>query len=190
MFTALKPLNIKWQGAASCRLANDDELLALAAESGCFMLSIGFESISKGNLKNAHKRANDPDQYARLIEKIHSYGIMVFGLFMFGFDGDQPTIFDETLDFAMESKIDMCGFSIVTPYPGTLTFFEMQKDERITSYNWDKYDQGYIVYKPIGMSPDDLWLKHKGMYEQFYSLKSVVKRFPYSGRRHGDNGPS
>lgn len=183
LFTALKPLNIKWQGAASCRLVDDDELLSRAAESGCFMLSIGFESISKGNLMNAHKRANDPEKYARLIEKIHSYGIMVFGLFMFGFDGDHPAIFDETLNFTLESKIDMCGFSIVTPYPGTITFFEMQKDERITSYNWDKYDQGYIVYKPIGISSDDLWMKHKGMYEQFYSLKSMAKRFPYSGRR-------
>jgi len=83
----------------------------------------------------------------------------------------------------MESKIDMCGFSIITPYPGTIIFFEMQNNERITSYNWDKYDQGYIVYKPIGMSPDDLWTKHKGMYEQFYSLKSIAKRFPYFGSR-------
>ena len=113
LFTALKPLNVKWQGAASCRLANDDELLDLAAESGCFMLSIGFESISKGNLKNAHKRANDPDQYARLIEKIHSRGIMVFGLFMFGFDGDEPSIFDETLKIHPWNPRSICVDSLL-----------------------------------------------------------------------------
>ena len=37
--------------------------------------------------------------------------------------------------------------------------------------------------EPIGISSDDLWMKHKGMYEQFYSLKSMAKRFPYFGRR-------
>ena len=179
LLTALKPLNVKWQGAVSCRLANEDDLLKLAAESGCFMVSIGFESISKNSLKDVHKHANDPEKYAKLIEKIHSYGIMVFGLFIFGLDNDEPDIFDETLKFAIESKIDMCGFSIVTPYPGTITFFQMQKENRITSYDWDKYDQGFIVYKPRSISPDDLWKKHKGIYEKFYSLGSIAKRFPY-----------
>jgi radical SAM superfamily enzyme YgiQ (UPF0313 family) len=183
LLKALIPLNIKWQGAVSCRYAQDDELLELAAKSGCFMLSIGFESISKKNLKGVNKNANNPDTYARLIEKIHSYGIMVFGLFMFGFDGDSPTAFNDTLKFTIDNKIDMCGFSIVTPYPGTLLFFEMQKENRITSYNWDKYDQGFIVYKPRGISTEDLWAKNKMMYENYYSAKSILKRFPFFQKR-------
>lgn len=183
LLTALIPLNIRWQGAISCRYAQDDELLELAARSGCFMLSIGFETTSKKNLQAAHKCANDPDDYARLIEKIHQHGIMVFGLFMFGFDGDSPTAFNDTQKFAVDNRIDMCAFSIVTPYPGTLLFFEMQKENRITSYNWDKYDQGFIVYKPRGISAEDLWSKHQMMYEKFYSMKSIAKRFPYFQRR-------
>lgn len=183
LLSALIPLNIKWQGAVSCRYAQDDELLELAARSGCFMLSIGFESISKRNLKGVHKHANNPDSYARLIEKIHRHGIMVFGLFMFGFDGDSPTAFTDTLKFAIDNKIDMCGFSILTPYPGTLLFFEMQKENRITSYNWDKYDQGFIVYEPNGISADDLWAGHKMMYERYYSFNSILKRFPYFQNR-------
>lgn len=183
LLTALIPLKIKWQGAISCRYAQDDELLELAARSGCFMLSIGFETTSKRNLQAAHKCANDPDSYARLIEKIHQHGIMVFGLFMFGFDSDSPPEFADTLNFAVDNKLDMCGFSIVTPYPGTLLFFEMQKANRITSYNWDKYDQGFIVYKPQGISAEELWAQHQRMYEKFYSFKSIAKRFPYFQRR-------
>ena len=52
------------------------------------MLSIGFESISRDTLKSVHKHVNRPETFAALVEKVHSYGIMVFGLFMFGFDGD------------------------------------------------------------------------------------------------------
>jgi radical SAM superfamily enzyme YgiQ (UPF0313 family) len=74
-------------------------MLELAAESGCTMLSIGFESISRATLKSVHKHVNRPETFAALVEKVHSYGIMVFGLFMFGFDGDDRSVFDETVNF-------------------------------------------------------------------------------------------
>jgi radical SAM superfamily enzyme YgiQ (UPF0313 family) len=183
LLTAFKPLDIKWQGAVSCRLAQDEELLELAARSGCNMLSIGFESISRTNLKSAHKMANDPDTYARLIEKIHSYGIMVFGLFMFGFDHDTEDSFSETLKFAIDNKIDACGFSVVTPYPGTILFYRMLQEKRITSFDWDKYDQGYIVYESRGLPPEKLWQGHQMVYRNFYSYRSILKRYPYFQKR-------
>ena len=93
---ALRGRGIRWQAAATSKLAQKDEMLELAAESGCYMLSIGFESISRDTLKRVHKYVNRPEQFAALVEKIHSYGIMVFGLFMFGFGGDDETVFDET----------------------------------------------------------------------------------------------
>jgi radical SAM superfamily enzyme YgiQ (UPF0313 family) len=82
---AFKGRGLKWQAAVNSRDANDERLLELAAESGCFMLSIGFESISKTTLRNVHKCQNDPDSYYELVEKLHWYGIMVLGLFMLGF---------------------------------------------------------------------------------------------------------
>ncbi|MFA5812796.1 MAG: radical SAM protein [bacterium] len=183
LLTALRPLDIKWQGAVSCRLAHDEQLLELAAKSGCNMLSIGFESISRKNLKSAHKMGNNPDTYARLIEKIHSYGIMVFGLFIFGFDSDDEDSFPETLKFAIDNKIDACGFSVMTPYPGTMLFYRMLQEKRITSFDWDKYDQGYIVYKSNGLSPEALWQGHQEAYRNFYSYKSMLKRYPYFSKR-------
>ncbi len=183
LLTALRPLNIKWQGAVSCRLAHDEELLELAAESGCNMLSIGFESISRKNLKSAHKMGNNPDTYARLIEKIHSYGMMVFGLFIFGFDSDDEDSFPETIKFAIDNKIDACGFSVMTPYPGTILFYRMLQEKRITSFDWDKYDQGFIVYESRGLPPEKLWEGHQAAYRNFYSYKSMLKRYPYLGKR-------
>ncbi|MGA2519103.1 MAG: radical SAM protein [Thermodesulfobacteriota bacterium] len=183
LLTALKPLNKNWQGAVSCRHAQDEELLELAAESGCNMLSIGFESISRGSLRSVHKLVNNPDTYAELIDKMHGYGMMVFGLFMFGFDNDSEESFVETLRFAIDHKIDMCGFSIVTPYPGTLLFFEMMEEKRITSYNWDKYDQGAIVYQTRGIPAESLWKGHSMMYERFYSTGSMLRRFPFFKKR-------
>ena len=60
---------------------------------------------------------NRPESFAALVEKIHSYGIMVFGLFMFGFDGDDRSVFEETVRFNRENNYDACAYSVLTPYP-------------------------------------------------------------------------
>ena len=158
-------------------------MLELAAESGCTMLSIGFESISRPTLTSVHKHVNRPETFAALVEKVHSYGIMVFGLFMFGFDGDDPSVFEETARFNIEADYDACAYSVLTPYPGTLTWYEMKKANRIVSFDWEKYDQANVVYRPARMTGDELRLGQNTAYETFYSLPSMARRFPVRGGR-------
>jgi radical SAM superfamily enzyme YgiQ (UPF0313 family) len=181
---ALKGRGFQWQPGVTSKLAQDDRMLELAAESGCTMLSIGFESISRSTLKSVHKHVNRPETFAALVEKVHSYGIIVFGLFMFGFDGDDLSVFEETGRFNRESDYDACAYSVLTPYPGTLTWYEMKKANRIVSFDWEKYDQSHVVYRPAQMSGDDLRLGQSQTYRTFYSLPSIASRFPVRGRRH------
>ncbi len=176
---ALKGKGIRWQAGVTSRLALSDELLELAAESGCYMLSIGFESISRNTLKSVHKYVNQPETFLELVQKIHSYGINVFGLFMFGFDSDDDSVFDETVKFNIDANYDVCAYSVLTPYPGTLTWYNMQKENQIVSYDWDKYDQGYIVYKPKQMTAQTLREGHVRAYKTMYSWNSILKRFPW-----------
>ncbi len=181
---ALKGRGLTWQAGVTSKLAQDDRLLELAAKSGCTMLSIGFESISRETLKSVHKHVNRPETFAALVEKVHSYGIMVFGLFMFGFDGDDPSVFGDTVSFNIGAKYDACAYSALTPYPGTLTWYEMKKANRIVSYDWTMYDQGHVVYRPARMEPDELRIGLGRAYEGFYSLPSIARRFPLRGTRH------
>jgi radical SAM superfamily enzyme YgiQ (UPF0313 family) len=181
---ALKGRGIQWQAGVTSKLAQDDRMLELAAESGCTMLSIGFESISRATLKSVHKHVNRPETFAALVDKLHSYGIMVFGLFMYGFDGDDISVFDETVNFNVNTKYDACAYSVLTPYPGTLTWYEMKKANRIVSFDWEKYDQGHVVFRPAQMSGDELRRGESRAYETFYSLASIASRFPTRGPRH------
>jgi radical SAM superfamily enzyme YgiQ (UPF0313 family) len=181
---ALKGRGIQWQAGVTSKLAQDDRMLELAARSGCTMLSIGFESISRATLKSVHKHVNRPETFAALVDKLHSYGIMVFGLFMYGFDGDDISVFDETVNFNINTKYDACAYSVLTPYPGTLTWYEMKKANRIVSFDWEKYDQGHVVFRPAQMSGDELRLGQSRTYETFYSLPSIARRFPTRGSRH------
>jgi radical SAM superfamily enzyme YgiQ (UPF0313 family) len=181
---ALKGRNIRWQAGVTSKLAQDDRMLELAAESGCTMLSIGFESISRATLKSVHKNVNRPENFAALVDKVHSYGIMVFGLFMFGFDGDDESVFQETVDFNIAAKYDACAYSTLTPYPGTLTWYEMKRANRIISFDWSMYDQGQVVYRPAQMSAEALRNGGTGAYRRFYSAASIAGRFPLRGPRH------
>jgi len=180
---ALKGRGIKWQAGVTSKLAQDDRMLELAAESGCTMLSIGFESISRSTLRSVHKHVNRPESFAALVDKVHSYGIIVFGLFMFGFDGDDNSVFDETVDFNVASGYDACAFSVLTPYPGTLTWYEMKRANRIASFDWTMYDQGHVVYRPAQMEPDELRIGQERAYHRFYSASSIAKRYPLFGPR-------
>ena len=181
---ALKGRGVHWQAGVTSKLAQDDRMLELAAESGCTLLSIGFESISRKTLESVHKHVNRPETFAALVEKVHSYGIMVFGLFMFGFDGDDPSVFEETARFNIGANYDACAYSVLTPYPGTLTWYEMKKANRIVSFDWSKYDQGNVVYRPAGMSSDELRLGQIFAYETFYRPSSIMRRFPVRGGRN------
>jgi radical SAM superfamily enzyme YgiQ (UPF0313 family) len=180
---ALKGRRFHWQAGVTSKLAQDDRMLELAAESGCTMLSIGFESISRSTLKSVHKHVNQPENFAALVEKVHSYGISVFGLFMFGFDGDDASVFDETVAFNKKANYDACAYSVLTPYPGTLTWYEMKKANRIVSYDWTMYDQGHVVFKPEQMTGDELRVGQDKAYRNFYSTSSIAGRFPVRGKR-------
>jgi radical SAM superfamily enzyme YgiQ (UPF0313 family) len=118
-----------------------------------------------------------------LVEKLHRYGIMVLGLFMFGFEGDEPSVFEETLKFNIDAKFDMCGCSLLTPYPGTINWFEMMRRKQIVSFDWDKYDQSHIVFKSAGLSVEQFYNGYLDTYDGFYTLS----RFPWDGSRNPAN---
>ncbi len=130
-----------------------------------------------------HKHVNRPETFHELVEKVQSHGILVFGLFIFGFDHDDPSVFDETAQFNIDAGYDMSAYSVMTPYPGTLTWYQMEKAGRVVSYDWDKYDQGHIVFRPENLTPEQLREGHMHAYRKFYSLSSMAKRFPIRGTR-------
>ncbi len=76
------------------------------------------------------------------------------------------------------------AYSVLTPYPGTLTWYEMKKANRIVSFDWEKYDQANVVYRPEKMTGEELRLGHIDAYKTFYSASSIARRFPYRGGRN------
>jgi radical SAM superfamily enzyme YgiQ (UPF0313 family) len=182
LFEALVPLQVKWFGLTTTRLAHDRELLSLATRSGCRGLLIGFESMSKDNLCASHKGFNDPDGYKEIVEIFHRHNIAVMGCFVFGMDHDTPKVFMETARFVLEAKIDLPRFAILTPFPGTPLFKRLEAQGRILTRDWELYDGQHVVFEPAKMSVRQLEEGIKKAWRYAYSLPSIWQRLVGSRR--------
>ncbi|MEW6440621.1 MAG: radical SAM protein [bacterium] len=181
LMQALRGMGIRWQASVDSRSLLDEQLLDLAAESGCYMLAIGFEWIFREAAQNGHRPWRRLEAFPLLVEKVRSSGILVFGQFVFGFDHDRPSVFEDTVQLAIRAGVDVGSFSIRTPYPGSRIWFEMLNAGRITTYDWDRYDQRNLVFRPLGLTAEEIRDGHANALEQFYSLRSLLARFPGFG---------
>lgn len=177
LFQAITPLGIRWLGQSSITIAEDTELLDLAAASGCAGLFIGFESLLEENLCSAGKaRINRTDRYRQAIRAIHSRGIGIEGAFIFGFDHDTPDIFARTLSFARDNRLAAAQFGILTPFPGTAVADSLRAEGRITTSDWSQYTISNVVFRPRLMTADRLREGFVGAYREFYSYRCMLSR--------------
>lgn len=176
LFRSLIPLNIKWMGQSTIQIADDPELLDLAANSGCTFLEIGFESINVKNLKNCGKRVDHINEYVEGIKMLRQKKFIIGASLIFGFDSDDINIFYETLNFLEANKIPIFDSYILTPGPGTKLFERFEKEGRITHSDWQKYNGKEIVFKPNLMTSEELRFNFWKMAKTFYSLKNIFRR--------------
>jgi radical SAM superfamily enzyme YgiQ (UPF0313 family) len=185
LFRAMIPLKVKWASQSTINMARDPELLDLAARSGCVSLSIGLESINEESLASVHKDFNQARRFAEDIAKLRRRGIQVIALIMVGLDGDTPESFARTLQFLVENKVSFLKLFTPCPYPGTKYHADMVQAGRLLDGNWARYDYGSPLIRPAGMTTEQMMDGFKYVYEGFYSLRSIVRRFtpPPPGQR-------
>jgi len=180
LFAALIPLRVQWYGLATVLLGQDPELLSLAQRSGCKGILMGLESISRENLRASKKGFNSPERYQELVAALHRHGIALQGCFVFGLDHDTPEIFLETARFAVEARIDLPRFAVVTPFPGTALYHRLESEGRILTRNWELYDGQHVVFQPARMSVEELQRGIETAWRYAYSVPSMMKRLAAS----------
>ena len=183
LLSALIPLRKRWIGQASLSGLKEEKNIALLAESGCIGLLIGFESLSKTNLIRSQKFQNDPAEYREIIETLHRFGITIWGSFIFGFDEDDLSVFEETVAFTIRSKIFSAVFALLTPYPETPFYQRIKQEGRLTQDQWwllkrpEEFAPYFIPKKMSGEALREGW---KRAWKDFYSFSSIMKRFHWN----------
>ncbi len=181
LFEALVPLNIHWYGLSTVLIAHDPELVELIARSGCKGLLLGLETVSPDSLAENSKGFNASVAYRDLIADLHHLGIAIQGCFVFGMDHDGPEVFDTTVEFAIETGIDLPRFAVLTPFPGTPLYRRLDSEGRIHTRDWALYDGQHVVFQPLRMSARQLATGHERAWKQVYRWRAIGRRLWTAG---------
>src|SRR5579884_4052269 len=151
---ALRPIQKIWSAAVTIDVTDDPSLVREMAMAGCTGVFVGFESLQADNITDAHKKSPRPEDYARRVAILHENGIQVNGSFVLGFDHDQPVVFERTADWIETNRLECATFHILTPYPATPLFRQMEREDRLLHKDWRLYDTAHVVFRPRHMSAE------------------------------------
>lgn len=181
---ALEGTRKRWAAMVTLASTKNERLLRAAARAGCTCLFLGLESFSPTSLRLANKSFNLIEQYEEGIERIHRHRISVQAGIVFGFDGDGPETFRETLDGATRAGIDGATVSILTPFPQTPVFDGLEREGRLLTRDWSYYNgKTAVAFQPKRLDPQELWDGYLWFRRAFFSPRCVRDRARRSGVR-------
>jgi len=178
----LRPLNKIWCAAVSIDVTDDPTLIRCMALGGCTGVFVGFESLTDENLAEARKKTPRAADYARRVRMLHDNGIQVNGSFVLGFDHDRKDVFARTAEWIEENRLECATFHILTPYPATPLFRQLEAEGRLLHRDWSLYDTGHAVFRPKHMTPEELEHGYAWIYQRLFSHSSIWRRRPEDWR--------
>lgn len=175
LFEGMKGMDRVWQAAGTVDSVLRGDLLRKAADAGLRSLFVGFETFSPENLKQSNKKQNLQRDYEAAVQRLHDNGVMINGSFVFGLDDDGPDVFARTVEWGVRNAITTSTYHVLTPYPGTRLFSDMEAQGRIVTRDWDRYDTRHVVYRPAKLRPEQLEAGYWWAYSHFYSWPNIVR---------------
>ncbi len=177
-------IKIEWFCSASMNFADNDEVLELAAKSGCRMVLLGIESERIDQLQNMNKKLNlkmGIESYDRVFSKIHEYGIAVLGAFIYGLQSDTPETMAARTNYVNDASIDTVQATVLTPLPGTGLYNRMAEEGKITKNNypedWQHYHFSEVVFNHDIMDHDLFKDEIMKNWDKLYNQKVLKKKF-------------
>jgi radical SAM superfamily enzyme YgiQ (UPF0313 family) len=186
-----RKFNKLWGCQASINFAEDEELLALAAKSGCCAVLMGLESINpqtlSGHMKKKLNSAKGVDFYYEVIRRLHKYRILLMGTMIFCNDEDDLEILPMTLEFIKRSNVDIPWPGVITPNPGTALYHRLLSENRLlyTNYpdDWAKYIET-VPLKPKNYDATEFYEAYidfvMTLFSNFNIIRRTIKTFCYS----------
>ncbi len=139
LFREMIPLKKKW---CSHPIEDNPKVLDLAAQAGAWYV---YQAVF-----------DTSDLIRERIKRYHDHGIGVEGTILLGLDHHTEDSIKRLIDFLLEIDLDLAEFTVLTPFPHTRAWKELNSENRILSLNWDDYSADKVVYQPKNMTPERL----------------------------------
>jgi radical SAM superfamily enzyme YgiQ (UPF0313 family) len=175
-------LGKQWIAQVTINLADDEELLTLAAKAGCTGVFIGFESPTAEGLREVGKKFNilNGHDFASSVRRIQRHKILVGGSFIMGLDTDEPGIGKRIAEAGTRYGVDLLDTLFLTPLPGTRLWDEMESHGRIAANtfpeDWKYYTLTFPVARYRQFSCEGILREMETCDGTFYSLRNVLRR--------------
>lgn len=171
-----RKLHKKWWMQTSINAIENEDVIRLAAQAGCIYAFIGFETIRQEMLKEMKKGINIKigiENYKKVVDMFHKYGIGVLGAFIIGNDNESPEFYQQLTEYLIHSGIDIIQITLLTPLPGTSLMKQLQQEARLIYHNfpqdWDKYRFSYMVHQPEGVDAETVYIGNNFIKNRIYS---------------------
>jgi len=164
LFREMIPLKKKW---CSHPIEDKPEVLDLAARAGAWYV---YQAVF-----------DTSDYIKERIKRYHDHGIGVEGTILLGLDNHDEDFIKRLIDFLLEIELDLAEFTVLTPFPHTKAWEELNRQNRILSRDWNDYSADKVVFQPKQMSPERLQGLLDYAWNTFYQDESqkfkMVKLF-------------
>lgn len=169
-------LGIRW-GAETRIDCLDDDLIRLMKRAGCEVLHFGIESVDNDILGEAGRRGMELDLQRHTVDLCEQLGIKTVCFYILGFISDTPETMRRTVDYACQLNSTMAQFGIMTPYPGTRLFDQVE--DRILTRDWSLYNTYNAVVRLDHLSPEQVLAAKQGAYRRYFLRPAWwTKRLP------------
>jgi radical SAM superfamily enzyme YgiQ (UPF0313 family) len=184
LFRALLQANVRknWIAQVTINFADDEELLALAAQAGCKGVFIGFESSTPEGLRELGKKFNllKGRDFRASVRRIQRHKILIVGSFIIGLDIDEAGVGERIADVASYYGVDSLNALFLTPLPGTRLWDQMKAEGRVPldafPEDWKYYTLTFPVARYKQLSLDNIIQEMISCNQNFYSLPRILRR--------------
>jgi len=151
LFKTMIPFKKKW----CCHpIEDDDEVLDLAVQAGAWYV---YQAIF-----------DTSDYIKKRVQRYKNFGLGVEGTIILGTDDHDEDCIRRLIDFLMEIDLDLAEFTILTPFAHTPIRAQFEKENRILTDDFSRYNAGNVVFQPKKISPEKLQELFHYAWETFY----------------------
>jgi anaerobic magnesium-protoporphyrin IX monomethyl ester cyclase len=153
----------------------DVDLIDRLYDAGFRAMSFGVESLDPDTLKKAGRRPIPQAHQRTIIEHCRRKGIVTAAFYVLGFLQDDWASIAATIDYAIDLGSTFAQFKILTPYPGTPMF--KQLEPLLTETDWERFDGYTPTFKHPNLSGSELRFLLGASYTRFYVRPSYLANF-------------
>ena len=153
----------------------DVELLDKLHEAGFRAMSFGVESLDPATLKKSGRRPIPQAHQREIIEHARKLGIVTAAFYVLGFLQDDCNSIAATIDYATDLGSTFAQFKMLTPYPGTPMF--KQIEPLLVETDWEQFDGFTPVFKHPNLTERELRFLLGAAYKRFYMRPSYLANF-------------